>query len=193
MGLESISPQALRDNHKSFNNPHDYPQVVERLHVRKIALQGCFVFGLDEDTPDVFLKTARFAVEAKIDLPRFAVVTPFPGTALYQQLDAQDRIFTKNWELYDGQHVVFHPARMTIDELQRGTETAWRYAYSWRSMSRRLWSTAAPWHVALLTNLGYQYYAKRLHRFYTCDSMISPFPAPWRKQQHESAVQLSES
>jgi radical SAM superfamily enzyme YgiQ (UPF0313 family) len=176
MGLESISQQALRDNHKAFNNPEDYPRVVERLHARRIALQGCFVFGLDGDTPDVFLKTAHFAVEAKIDLPRFAVVTPFPGTALYQQLETQGRIFTRNWELYDGQHVVFQPAQMSIDELQRGTEAAWRYAYSWRNMARRLRHTAAPWHVALLTNFGYRHYAHRLHRFYTCDWMIDPLP-----------------
>ena len=76
MGLESIEQKNLRNNHKSFNDPARYREVVERLHHRRIALQGCFVFGLDEDTPDVFLKTARFAVEAKIDLPRFAIVTP---------------------------------------------------------------------------------------------------------------------
>ena len=40
-------------------------EVVERLHARGIALQGCFVFGLDDDTPDVFLETAEFAVEAR--------------------------------------------------------------------------------------------------------------------------------
>ncbi len=66
---------------------------------------------MDHDTPDVFLKTARFAVEAGIDLPRFAIVTPFPGTALHQRLQREGRILTRNWELYDGQHVVFQPAQ----------------------------------------------------------------------------------
>ena len=79
MGFESISPTNLRESHKQFNDPEKYAQVVEHLHARRIALQGCFVFGLDDDTPDVFLKTATFAVKAKIDLPRFAIVTPFPG------------------------------------------------------------------------------------------------------------------
>ncbi|MCA9070773.1 MAG: radical SAM protein, partial [Planctomycetaceae bacterium] len=68
MGLESISPTNLRENRKPFNHPDQYMEVVEKLHQRKISLQGCFVFGLDDDTPDVFLKTARFAVKAKIDL-----------------------------------------------------------------------------------------------------------------------------
>jgi radical SAM superfamily enzyme YgiQ (UPF0313 family) len=173
MGLESIEQKNLRDNHKSFNDPARYREVVERLHARRIALQGCFVFGLDEDTPNVFLKTAKFAVEAMIDLPRFAVVTPFPGTVLYNQLEAQGRLLTRNWELYDGQHVVFQPAQMTASQLQYGTEQAWKYVYSWGNMARRLRHTAAPLHVAAITNFGYRHYAYHLHRFYNCDWMVS--------------------
>ena len=180
MGLESLSTQNLASNHKRFNNPDSYTRVVERLHERRIALQGCFVFGLDDDTPDVFLKTARFAVEAKIDLPRFAIVTPFPGTALYRQLEAEGRILTKNWELYDGQHVVFQPAQMSVDELQHGNRLAWQHAYGWRSIGKRLWSTAAPWYVAAATNLGYRHYANHLDRFYNCDWMIHP---AWPRSQ----------
>lgn len=174
MGLESISQVNLRASHKAFNSPDDYRQVVERLHVRRIALQGCFVFGLDDDTPEVFLKTAKFAVEAKIDLPRFAIVTPFPGTALYHRLESEQRILTKNWELYDGQHAVFQPAHMTVNELMRGTEQAWKYAYRWSSIASRLRHTAAPWYIALTTNLGYRYYAHRLHQFYHCDTWMDP-------------------
>ena len=174
MGLESISPANLRGSQKSFNCPDRYRQVVERLHARRIALQGCFVFGLDEDTPDVFLKTARFAVDARIDLPRFAIVTPFPGTQLYQRLQKEGRIRSTNWELYDGQHVVFQPAQMSAEQLARGTEEAWKYAYSWTNMAKRLRSTAAPWRVALSTNLGYRFYAHHLNRFYNCDTFHLP-------------------
>jgi radical SAM superfamily enzyme YgiQ (UPF0313 family) len=169
MGLESLSPQALRSTCKGFNDPADYPRVVHELHRRKIALQGCFVFGLDHDTPDVFLKTAQFAVDAGIDLPRFAVVTPFPGTQLFADLDAQGRILTRNWEMYDAQHVVFQPAHMSVDELQRGTERAWKHAYSWSNMARRLRQSPSPLPLAFATNLGYRHYAYRLHQFYNCD------------------------
>ena len=65
MGLESISSENLRDNHKPFNDPRQYARIVELLHDRNIALQGCFVFGLDDDTPDVFLRTAQFAVDSR--------------------------------------------------------------------------------------------------------------------------------
>ncbi|HEY0781175.1 MAG TPA: radical SAM protein, partial [Thermoanaerobaculia bacterium] len=172
MGLESISKENLRQSKKSFNSPDDYRGLVDRLHRHGIALQGCFVFGLDHDTPETFLETARFAVAAKIDLPRFAVVTPFPGTALYQRLEREGRILTRNWELYDGQHVVFQPAQMSVAELQRGIEAAWRHAYSLRSIARRLAASPSPLPVRFGTNLAYRFYARNLHRFYNCDWIL---------------------
>src|SRR5215210_1725373 len=172
IGLESISRENLRDSKKGFNSPERYREVVERLHRHGIALQGCFVFGMDHDTPEVFLETARFAVEARIDLPRFAIVTPFPGTALYQRLEGEGRILTRNWELYDGQHVVFQPARMTVEQLQQGIETAWRHAYSFPSIVKRLSASPSPLPVRIGTNLGYRFYAHNLHRFYNCDWIL---------------------
>ena len=177
MGLESISASNLRQNHKSFNAPENYGRVVQRLHDHGIALQGCFVFGLDDDEPDVFLRTAEFAVEARIDLPRFAAVTPFPNTPLFHRLEAEGRILTKNWELYDAQHVVFQPAKMSVQELQEGVESAWKHAYSLRSIARRIRSSPAPWPVKIGTNLGYRFYAHHLSRFYNCDWIIGRAPA----------------
>ena len=184
MGLESISPENLRASRKGFNSPDDFVRVVERLHAHGIALQGCFVFGLDGDEPEVFLKTAQFAVDARIDLPRFAIVTPFPNTALYKRLLAEGRILTKNWELYDGQHVVFRPKRMSVPELEQGTQAAWKHAYSLRSICARVRHSPAPWSVRLATNFGYRFYANNLSRFYNCDWIIgraepeSPPPRP---------------
>jgi radical SAM superfamily enzyme YgiQ (UPF0313 family) len=172
MGLESISPANLRASKKAFNSPDRFAALVAKLHRHGIALQGCFVFGLDHDEPEVFAETARFAIEAGIDLPRFAVVTPFPGTALYQRLAAEGRILTRNWELYDGQHVVFQPARMSVTELQLGIEQAWKAAYSVPAMWRRLKSSPSPLAVRLGTNLGYRFYAHNLHRFYNCDWIL---------------------
>jgi radical SAM superfamily enzyme YgiQ (UPF0313 family) len=179
MGLESISPENLRASRKGFNSPEQFARVVERLHAHGIALQGCFVFGLDGDDLDVFLKTAQFAIDARIDLPRFAIVTPFPNTGLYNRLSAEGRILTRNWELYDGQHVVFQPKRMSVRQLQEGTERAWKHAYSVRSILTRLPHSPAPWGVRLATNLGYRFYANHLSRFYNCDWIIG------RAGQHE--------
>jgi radical SAM superfamily enzyme YgiQ (UPF0313 family) len=177
MGLESISPQNLRNSHKGFNAPDRYARVVEVLHQHGIALQGCFVFGLDHDEPDVFMKTAEFAVQAGIDLPRFAIVTPFPNTPLHLRLVSEGRLLTRNWELYDGQHVVFQPAKMSVEELQSGIETAWKHAYSFRSITRRIGRSPAPWPIRLGTNLGYRFCAHHLSAFYNCDWIIGRAPA----------------
>ena len=172
MGLESISPVALRQSRKGFNSPENFVKLVDTLHAHGIALQGCFVFGLDDDQPDVFEKTAAFAVEAGIDLPRFAIVTPFPNTGLYKRLMSEGRITTRDWSMYDGQHVVFRPKNMSASELMHGTEAAWKSAYSVRSIVKRIGRSPAPWGVRLATNLGYRFYAHHLQQFYNCDWII---------------------
>ena len=169
LGFESMLPGTLRETRKGFNDPSTYLRLVRDLHDHGISVMGCFVFGLDHDTPAVFRETVAFCAEAGIDLPRFAVATPFPGTPFHRRLEAEGRILTRDWELYDAQHVVVHPARMSVEELQRGHEEAWRSAYSWRAIARRL--TRSRTHIAtsIPANLGYRFYARRLHSFYNCD------------------------
>jgi hypothetical protein len=154
----------------------DYAELIRNLHDLGIAVQGCFVFGMDHDTLDVFDATAEFAIETGIDLPRFAVLTPFPGTPLFARLSSQGRILTEDWTQYDGQHVVFEPWQMTPPQLAAGHSRAWKTAYRYRSMARRLWKARAFEPLAVTANLGYRFYAHNLHRFYTCDWHI----APWR-------------
>ena len=169
IGFESICDSSLGDIRKRFNDPTLYRALISDLHALGISIQGCFVFGHDHDTTDVFDETVQFVIDAAIDLPRFAILTPFPGTPLHQRLDREGRILTKNWELYDGQHVVFRPAGMTPRELQQGHERAWRGVYSYRSIARRLASSRTQLPIAVMANLGYRYYAQHLETHYTCD------------------------
>ncbi len=178
LGLETLTSSGLQDARKKFNESVDYAQVIGDLHHLGIAIQGCFVFGLDHDTTEVFDTTVEFAIDAGIDLPRFAVLTPFPGTPLHLRLAEQDRILTRNWELYDGQHVVFQPLHMSPQQLAAGHERAWKKVYRYRSIARRLWKARAFEPLAIAANLGYRFYAHNLHRFYTCDWHLSPLPLP---------------
>ena len=171
VGFESLSGESLRGAGKRFNSPERYREIIRSFHQKQISLMGCFVFGLDDDRPDVFQRTASFAVEERIDLPRFAIATPFPGTPLYRRLNAEGRILTRDWGLYDGQHVVFQPKHMEVEELLKGTELAWKAAYGYRSMWHRLVGSYRQPLQALALNLGYRYYAHRLDRFYTCEAL----------------------
>jgi radical SAM superfamily enzyme YgiQ (UPF0313 family) len=176
LGLETVSPDSLKDAKKKFNESVDFKRFVGDLHQLGIAVQGCFVFGLDHDTPEVFDTTVEFAIDAGVDLPRFAVLTPFPGTPLYTRLESEGRILTRDWEQYDGQHVVFQPRAMSVQQLAEGHERAWKQVYRWSAIARRLWKAGNFQPLALSANLGYRFYAHNLHRYYTCDWPIQTLP-----------------
>ena len=167
IGFESLTPDALKECKKGFNLLKEYKEVIARVHDRKIAIMGTFVFGFDSDGIEGFANTVDFVMENKIELPRYAVLTPFPGTPLHQRLDKEGRLLHKDWSLYDGQHVVFQPSLMTPGELQRGIEWTWKKTYSYSGIARRLWGGNLFW-TALTANLGYRFYAYRLHQFYNC-------------------------
>ncbi len=163
IGFESISQTTLNQTRKQFHDAGDYAQVVRRLHDKGIGIQGCFVFGFDNDDTEVFQRTVEFVDRTKIDLPRYAVATPFPGTPLYRQLAAEGRLLHRDWSLYDVEHVVFRPRRMSVEQLQEGLYWSWRQSYGWPSLARRM--TGAPWSILPLwtsLNLGYRYYARNL-------------------------------
>ncbi|MDX8412381.1 MAG: cobalamin-dependent protein [Mariprofundaceae bacterium] len=176
LGLESVSSQSLADANKSFNGSVDYLSLIDDLHRLHISVQGCFAFGLDHDHNDVFKNTVDFAIEAGIDLPRFSLLTPFPGTPLYHRLATEGRILTTDWELYDGQQVVFQPKQMSVQELAIGHEWAWKQVYSYKAIAQRLWKAGSFHPMGFAVNMGYRFYAHNLHRFYTCDWPINAMP-----------------
>jgi radical SAM superfamily enzyme YgiQ (UPF0313 family) len=142
---------------------------MDALHKHGIMVMGCFAFGADEDGPDVFERTARLCDEIQVDLPRYAIFTPFPATDLYKQLEEEGRITERDWALYDVEHCVFVPKQMTKVELEAGIHRAWRASYSLRSMLRR-WRWYSPklfltgW-LYLLVNFGYRRYAREFKIF----------------------------
>ncbi|MFI5104697.1 MAG: B12-binding domain-containing radical SAM protein, partial [Terriglobales bacterium] len=174
IGFESLNPESLKEAKKGFNMRRDYHEVVRKVRDRGIALMGCFVFGFDHDTLTTFDETVDFVMDCKMDLPRYAIAVPFPGTTFYKRLKAEGRITTENWGLYDGQHVVFEPRRMTPDELLTNTRRAWKKTYSYASMARRLMGSRTQLPVAIPANLGYRFYAYHLDTFYNCDWQLAP-------------------
>ncbi|MCP4168197.1 MAG: B12-binding domain-containing radical SAM protein [Chloroflexi bacterium] len=176
IGFETLSPESLVEAKKAFNARHDYYEVVRRLHDRGIAIQGTFVFGFDMHTSDTFAETVEFAIEANIDLPRYAILTPFPRTPLFRRLKNQGRILTEDWALYDGQHVVYQPHQISPETLLRQTEWAWKKTYSYRSIAKRLLGARIQPFLSFGVNLGYRFYAHHLHDYYNCDWMMGQQP-----------------
>lgn len=174
IGFESLNQESLKEAKKGFNMRRDYHEVVRKVRDRRIALMGCFVFGFDHDTLATFNETVDFVMESRMDLPRYAIAVPFPNTGLYKRLKAEGRITTENWELYDGQHVVFEPKNMTAAELLENTRRAWKKTYSYASIWKRLSGSRTQLPIAIPANLGYRFYAYHLDSFYTCDWQLAP-------------------
>lgn len=165
MGFESINPVALSLCDKKTNFNKEYRSVVKKLHRKGIMVQGCFVFGFDCDTTSVFKETADFIISSGIDLPQISIFTPFPGTPVYNKLREENRILTTNWELYNGQNVVFKPAQMEVKELEEGVNYVRNTCYSLPALLKRM--TYRPLWVKpliLLSYLGFKRYQNNIER-----------------------------
>jgi len=163
VGFESVDQSNLLDIHKGFNRSKDYAHVVEMLHGHGITIQGCFVLGLDEDDLSVFAETVQQVLELKIDIPRYSLYTPYPGTALFKRMVAENRILSYNWEDYDTMHVVIQPARMTPSELYDGFKWAYRETFRYPHIVKRVAGFRLVSLVNLVGNLTYRKFVRRLY------------------------------
>lgn len=134
VGFETLNENNLRKQHKTHNLNRDYDAAIRRLHDLGIMINASFVFGMDEDDEDVFERTVSWAVSRGIETATFHILTPYPGTALHQRLQAEKRITSQDWDLYDTRHVVFRPQTISPDRLQSGYWQAYQQFYSWGSI-----------------------------------------------------------
>jgi len=160
VGFETLTEANLVEQRKYQNLRQDYQAAIRRLHQLGVMINGSFVFGMDGDDASVFQRTVDWAVEQGIETATFHILTPYPGTALYNRIAAQGRLTTDNWERYDTRHAVFRPARMTGEELERGYWRAYHDFYRWESL---LQSAAA--HDTLTGSLRHLAYAAGWKKF----------------------------
>lgn len=171
IGFESVTANSLNSIDKSFNKVADYEVLVKKLHHHGIGINGTFVFGTDGDDNTVFEKTFEMIQKLRIDLPRYSIMTPFPGTGLYKKLENEGRILEKDWALYDVEHCVVQPNKMSPLELEQGLEWAWKETYKVSSIAKRITSFSHLFLLNIPLNIGYRKYAHKLSRF-TKDVMI---------------------
>jgi radical SAM superfamily enzyme YgiQ (UPF0313 family) len=143
VGLESLIGDNLRDAKKKTPLPEDYARRVEIFHSQGIQVNASFVFGFDHDTPDVFEKTVNWLEENRLACATFHILTPYPGTPLFRQLEKEKRILHRDWKRYDTANVVFQPRSMTPGELQSGYEWCYRKLFSMQSILKRCPRTVA--------------------------------------------------
>jgi radical SAM superfamily enzyme YgiQ (UPF0313 family) len=137
IGFETLSKKNLKTMRKSWNTPENYKAAIKTIHGAGINILASFIFGMDDDTKDVFKETVDFIMESGLDAAQFHILTPFPGTRLYAEMDKAGRIVNKDWAKYHTGEVIFKPLGMTAEELQNGYYWAFRETYSIPNIVKR--------------------------------------------------------
>jgi len=145
-GIESFNQEALKGVKKTFNKVTQYRDYIQRLHDHGICVDAGMMIGFDEDDPSIFDRTLETAIQLDIDIMNLVIVTPYPGTKLFAQMEREGRLLHRDWSRYDGHHVVFRPQRMSAEELEEGWHRVRKEFYSLSSIWKRIRSSgAAPW------------------------------------------------
>ncbi|MDD5165881.1 MAG: radical SAM protein [Candidatus Omnitrophica bacterium] len=129
VGFESVNAKTLKAYQKK-QSLDDIINAIRSFHRKKIKIHGMFVLGSDDDNKHTIWETLKFGLKQKIDTLQMTILTPFPGTKVYADLRREKRIFSQDWDLYDGQHVVFKPKLLSARELQSNVAQAYLKFYS---------------------------------------------------------------
>ena len=157
IGFESLTDENLANARKRTPKTADYARRVRILHDNGIQVNGSFVLGFDHDRHDVFERTAEWIEQNRLECATFHILTPYPATPLFRQMEAEGRLLHRNWDLYDTAHAVFRPRHMSPEELEQGYAWIYQRLFSHASIWQR---RPADWH-AVAPYLAMSYLYKR--------------------------------
>jgi radical SAM superfamily enzyme YgiQ (UPF0313 family) len=156
VGLESFTRESLAAAGKAFNVVEAYGEAVERIHAHRILVQAGIVFGFDGDDEAAFERTLAEAARIGVDGATISLLTPFPGTPLFAQLEQEGRLLTRDWCYYNGKTAVaFRPARMSPEALWNGYMWFRRRFFSREAIVRRVRRSGVRAAESLALNWGY--------------------------------------
>jgi len=137
-GVESTGDESLASVEKRFNRPSRYAEAVRTIRRHGIDVSTEMIIGLDGDDGSVFERTYRFLLDNAISVPRVHILTPVPGTPLYDAMEQDGRILTQDFSRCTGGYVTFRPKRLSVEELQAGYWRLYRELFTWSSILRRI-------------------------------------------------------
>lgn len=164
LGLESMTPAALKASRKGFNRPAEYKAAIAKLQGCGFSINGCFVLGMDGDTERALRLLPYWVDYLGMNLAHFALLTPMPGAPLFGRLKAEGRIRTEDWRLYTQNQVVYAPRGIEAEVLKEIYENVWKKTYSWPAVLRRV--RRVPVHsprekaLVLFGNIGFKFLGK---------------------------------
>jgi len=151
IGFESVQKGTQNEVKKIKNLRIDFYEAMRRFHGEGFGILGAFVFGSDYENKDVFEQTLEFILEGRLECIELRILTPYPGTQLYERLLREGRLCVRDWWLrgYPSDTLLFQPKGMTADELISGFARLTRQTYSFGGMIRRFLGVS-PWKRTLL-------------------------------------------
>jgi radical SAM superfamily enzyme YgiQ (UPF0313 family) len=162
IGFESLQPENITESHKKSPRPQEYARRVAILHDNGIQVNGSFVLGFDHDRSDVFEHTVHWIESNRLECATFHILTPYPGTPLFAQMEREGRILHRDWNLYDTGHAVFHPKHLTREELEAGYQWCYQRLFSHAS----IWARRPTQASAVVPYLAMSYLYKRSNWFW---------------------------
>ena len=137
-GIESTNPESLKTIDKEWNRPDRYSIAIQTLRKHGIDVSTEMVIGLDGDDDSVFQRTFDFIMENGISVPRVHIITPIPGTPLYENMEKEGRILASDFGCYTGGKVVYRPLHFQAKDLEKGYWKLYERLFTWRAILRRV-------------------------------------------------------
>lgn len=151
IGFESVQKGTQKEVNKIKHLKIDFYEAMHRFHAEGFGILGSFVFGFDYENKEVFEQTLEFIIRGRMDVVQLRILTPYPGTRLYERLLGEGRLFSRDWWLrgYPPDTLLYQPMGMTADQLITGYARLNREAYSVGAMMKRFLGMS-PWKRSLL-------------------------------------------
>lgn len=160
IGFESLNENAIKNVNKNQNNINKYELLIDEIHKRGIMINASFVFGLDEDDITTFQTTLDWIVKNRIETVTSHILTPYPGTKVYDEFLRDGRITDFDFSKYNTANVVFNPQNMTQEELYNGYIWIYKQIYSTRNIIKRMPKSHKQRMAYLLFNFLYRKFGK---------------------------------
>ncbi|MCX6245558.1 MAG: radical SAM protein [Bacteroidetes bacterium] len=148
MGIEAESPAALKDVRKNLNlkrGVDSYKETFRKIHKHGMGVLASVMFGMESDRKEDLFARGNFIRESSMDTYQTSIVTPFPGTILFDRMKSLDRIVRKNyphdWQLYDGTRSVMNTASIKPEEMENAVYEIWLNIYDKAAMRRKMFRT----------------------------------------------------
>jgi len=132
MGIQTVNSKSLEWASIKQNRIEKYKEIIAKLHKYKILVTGFFMFGFDTDDKNIFKNTVEAIKEMDIDDVHLYILTPYPGTAFYEQFKKQGRLLeNKDRSNYGWANAVFKPKLMSVEELENGVKESYEELYGY--------------------------------------------------------------